>query len=389
MTCIKVLNMNRVFNHTTKEFTGVIEDHVPHIWATCYPKRIIPPAGYANPKVYSTNLSCCALMWDKPELHMLPHTVCALTALRQCQMLVPTYFVRNEFAQAVANTKLPMDFKLSELKWPLDAMLFVLPTNFVQLYFKFDVPFLSICRANKGMYPSVTDYTWAMKHQWEVKRWTPVINENDRMLLHFPCYFANDLPCDYSGSWPLNLDLTTIQAADFVDATAYERSLVPFAVPETMGAPTPEQEKELQDKVTLFAVKLMLAFTARPHLIKNGNIQRKARMKHGRLREALYNPNTVGWDYVLQRKSNGTGESNGTRGPNFRTCWTPGHFTHQFIGKRGDADFVPAGSLPRKPVEGTIDWDQVSPEVQAAFWRNHELRWIEPIPPTILMPDEK
>jgi hypothetical protein len=379
-----------MINQSTKDFTGLVEDHVPNIWASCYPRRIIPPNGYANPKAYAASLSGCALMWDKPELYMLPHTVCALTSLRQCQMGVPTYFVRNEFAQAVANTKLPMDFKLSELKWPLDAMLFVLPTNFVRTYFKFDVPFLSICRANKGMYPSREDYAWAMKHKWEVDKWTPVLNENDRLLVHFPCYFLKDLPCDYSGSWPLSLDLTTIQASDFIDATVYERSLMPFTVPETEGAPTPEQEKELQDKMTLFAIKLMLAFTARPHLIKNGSIQRKAQMKHGKpWRDALYNPSTVGWDYVYQRRSTGTGAGEGTRGPNFRSNWTPGHFTHQFIGKRGDADFVPAGSLPRKLVEGTIDWDKVSPEVQAAFWRNHELRWIEPIPPTILMPDEK
>lgn len=379
-----------MINQSTKAFTGLVEDNVPNIWSTCYPRRIVPPSGYANPKNYAANLAGCALMWDKPELCLLPHTVGALTALRQCQMRVPTYFVRNEFAQAVANTKLPMDFKLSELKWPLDAMLFVLPTSFIQSFFKFDVPFLSICRINKGRYPSVEDYAWALKNKWEIGNWSPVLNENDRMLLHFPCYFSKDLPCDYTGSWPISLDLTTIQGSDYVDATVYERSLMPFQVPENENTPTPEQEKQLQDKVTLFAIKLMLAFTARPHLIKNGGVQREAQIKHGKLwREALYNPSTVGWDYVYQRKSTGTGAGEGTRGPNFRTQWTPGHFTHQFIGKRGSADFVPAGSLPRKEVEGSIDWNSVTPEVQAAFWRNHELRWIEPIPPTILMPDEK
>lgn len=375
-------------NQPAKEFSGLIAEHVPHIWASCYPRRIIPPQGYANPKTYATSLASCGLMWDRPELGMLPHTVCALTALRQAQMGVPTYFVRSEFAQAVANTKLPLDFKLSELKWPLNAMLFVLPDSFVRTYFKFDIPFLSICRADKGMYPSVTDYTWAMKHGWEINKFNPILNEVDRMLIHFPCYFSKDLPCDYSGSWPLTLDLSVIKGADFIDATVYERSLVPFKVPETEGAPTPEQEKELQEKVTVFAIKLMLAFTARPHVIKTGSLQRKASTKKGKVRDELWNPNTVGWDYVYQRRNeNGTGTPTGRTV--LRTQWTPGHFTHQFVGKRNDPNFVPAGSLPRKEVEGTIDWDKVEPEIQAAFWRNHELRWIDPIPPTLLMPDEK
>ena len=59
--------------------------------------------------------------------------------------------------------------------------------------------------------------------------------------------------------------------------------------------------------------------------------------------------------------------------------WCPGHFTHQFVGKRKDPNFVPASALPRKEIEGTIDWDKVEPAVQAAFWNNHELRWLEPV----------
>lgn len=372
---------------SVKNFSSLVAEHVPNIWASCYPKRIIPPSGYANPKDYAANLASCGLMWDRPELNMLPHVVCALTALQQAMMGVPTYFVRSEFAQAVANTKLPLDFKLSELKWPLDAMLFVLPNDFVQSFFKLNVPFLSICRSAKGIYPRSTDYAWTIKHGWEIAKFNPILNEVDRMLLHFPCYYTEDFPCDYSGSWPLTLDLSAIKGADFVDATVYERNLAPFKVREVTGAPTPEQERELQEKVTIFAIKLMLAFTARPHVIRNGTIARPQKMKKGVVwLDELWHPSTVGWDYVFQRRNGNTGTGT-PRNTTIRTQWTPGHFTHQFIGKRKDPNFVPAGSLPRKEVEGTIDWDKVDPEVQAAFWRNHEMRWIDPIPPTLLMPD--
>lgn len=366
-----------MINQRTKDFAVLAEENLPNIWTTCYPKRIIPPPGYANPRLYSASLTSCALLWEKPKMVMLPHTVCALNALKQAQMMVPTYFIRNEFAQAVANTKLPMDFKLSELRWPLNAMLFVLPDNFVKSFFKLNVPFLSVCRVDKETYPTSNDYRWAAKHGWEISKFVPIFNEVDRMCLHFPCYTGDDLPCDCSGSWPLKLDLSTILSADFVDATIYERSLVPYALPEIIGAPTLEEEKELNSKVTLFAIKLMLAFTARPHIIKNGSIARKAQLRHGKpWRDALYNPSTVGWDYIIQRASNGPGT--GTHASP-KLNWRPGHFTHQFVGKRNDPNFVPATALPRKEIEGTIDWEKVSTEVQTAFWRNHELRWLEPV----------
>ena len=382
-----------MINRTTKDFAAIVKNHAPNIWKTCFPKRYVPPNGYPNPSIYATSLTSCALMWGEPELTMLPHTVCALTALKQCQMGVPTYFVRSMFAQAVANTKLPMDYKLSEIKWPLNAMVFVLPFDFSIKYFGFNIPFLAVTRCNAGIYPSLDDYTWAVKHGWEIERWSPTLNENDRMLIHFPLYLKEDMPVDYSGSWPLHLDLTSIAGADFHDATTYERTLVHLPPKENPDSPTPEQEKELQTKVTTFAIKIMLAFTARPHVIKTGGVMRPAQYKVKKgvkvlWNEELHHPNTVGWDYVVQRPHPQDSTTGGTGGTRIRTQWTPGHFTHQFVGKRGDPNFVPVDSLPRKPIEGTIDWEQVKPEVQEFFWHNHELRWIDPIPPTLLMEEK-
>ena len=364
------------FVRDIKDFVESAQIEVPNIWASCYPRRILPPNGYVNPKIYAGNLTCCTLMWDRPELDLLPHVSCALTSLLQTQMTVPTYFIRNEFAQAVANTNLPLDFKLSELRWPLDAMLFVLPDSFVFNYFGLHLPFLAISRCPANTYPTDDQRKRAANKQWELGTFNKVHNPSDRMLLHFPCYFQKSLPCDYSGSWPLSLDLSAIKEAQFVDATLYERSLHPYLVDPTPDMATPAQEKELQNKMTVFAIKLMLAFTARPHVIKNGICTREQKMKKGGgNRDALWSPNLVGWDYVI-RRSNGDGL--GTHASP-RMHWRPGHFTHQFVGKRKDPNFVPADALPRKEKEGTIDWDKIEPAVQEAFWRNHELRWLDPI----------
>lgn len=364
-----------VMNTMTKEFVDMVAANLPHIWKTSYPRRIVPPQGFANPKIYAASLAGSTAMWEHLEMNMLPHTTCCLNALFLSMMTVPTYFIRSEFAQAIANTKLPADFKLSELKWPLDAMLFVLPDEFVQSYFGARTPFLGICRCPAGTYPAVEHVNFAIKNRWEICTFTPVMNQADRMLIHFPCYSSADLPPDYTGSWPLSLDLSTIRSADFVDATIYERMIHNMPA-DTSATMTPEQDKALQDKMTMFAVKLMLAFTARPHLIKNGGLLRPAKVKHGKIiKDELWSPNLIGWDYVIRRSGSGQGGTHASP----RMVWRVGHFTHQFIGKRNDPSFVSATDLPRKETEGTIDWDKIKPEIQADFWRNHKLQWLEPV----------
>jgi hypothetical protein len=365
-------------NELTKKFLEAVQKEYPNIMATVYPRRIIPPAGFLNPKYYGSSLSGLATLWDgkAEELCLRPHIQCALVALEQAIMGVPTYFIRDEFAQAVANTKLPMDFRLSELKWPLDAMLFVLSDSFVYDYFRFYTPFISICRCTAGIHPTREELSWALRHGWEVKRWMPITNQVEFMLTHFPLYLPEDVPQDFPGSWPLDIDLSTMQNADFCDATAYERSLRPELDLRPVGkTPTPDEETELRKKISMFAVKLLLAFAVRPHLVKPGSLQRKAIMKKGSLRDELWNPNLVGWEYTARHSEVSLGGTHASP----RWHWRVGHFTNQFIGKRGEPDFVSAESLPRKASDGTIDWDQVSPEVQTAFRRNHELKWLEPV----------
>jgi hypothetical protein len=365
-------------NTDLKAYINIVGDKLPNLWRDCYPRRIIPPQGYTNPKIYSAQLSACAMLWQHPEMSLLPHTTCCLNQILQVGMAVPTYFIHPDFARAVANTKLPADFKLSEIKWPLDAMLFVLPDAFVAEYFKFNIPFIAVSKCLEGVYPTLKQTATAKKRGWELKNFTPVMNQGDKLLLHFPCYFKNDMPCDYSGSWPLNLDLSAMKDAPYIDATGFEARYhdLPGGAPEPSDAPAPSQEEALRNLVTLFAIKLMLAFTARPHFIRQGSVARPARARQGVIvRDALWNPNLVGWDYVAPH-GGGTGEGTHSSPRMHYRC---GHFTNQFIGKRNDPAFVPAASLPRKESDGTIDWDSLKPEVREAFVRNHKLIWTEPV----------
>lgn len=372
---------------TTKQYVEYIFQHGqrehPATMKLCYPRRIQPPHGYYNPKWYGASIYSCAQFWQRPEMDMLPHTTGALMSQAQMKMGVPTYFVRKDYAEAVAQTEPPDDFLLNQIQWPLDALLFVLPDTFVYQYFGWYVPFLSVARISAGEYPK------DMPVKNDLMYVSRIGCEADRMLVHFPLYLHNTPPVDYTGAYSLKSPIGYIQSAPWADATYYEEQIHAFgpetrAMVENAQAPSPEQEQVLQRKVNSFAVKLMLALTAEPGYMESGTIQRKLKKdSKGRVvNEELWNPSLLGWKFHAVKPAN-SGVPTGTHASP-RWHWRKGHMTLQVVGQR--SALVPAATMPRFPMtevdpqrRGKIDWDKVSPELHTAFWATHKLRWIKPV----------
>lgn len=361
-----------------------LQEHHPKTIKLCYPRRILPPQGYYNPRWYGVSLCVLMRFWQEPEYNMLPHTTGALMALMQTKMGVPTYFLKQDYAEAVAQTNPPDDFRLTEIQWPLDAFLFVLPDAFVRQYFGWYVPFLTVARCAKGIYP----HDAKPLPSYDVDFTSTIANAADRLLVHYPLYLYTRPPVDYTGAYPLTSPISVIQSAPWADATYYEESLSPYGKIEwaTDGhkEPTPEEEQELQRKVNSFAIKLMLALTAEPGYLERGGIARQAKVRKGvTVKDSLWHPNLLGWNYTAPRPPSDTGEHGTHASP--RWHWRSGHMTYQVKGAR--SALVPVNDLPRKPVtddippaeRGKIDWDKVSPEVSAAFWASHALKWIKPV----------
>ena len=66
-------------------------------------------------------------------------------------------------------------------------------------------------------------------------------------------------------------------------------------------------ERELMCKMREFSAKLLMAMTAEPTFVERGILQRKAKIKHGVVREELWSPNTIGFKYRHpQRDPEGT-----------------------------------------------------------------------------------
>ena len=369
---------------------ALIWQHYPLALRLCRPRRILPPQGYFNPKWYGVSLCCCLRFWQEPELNMLPHTTGSLLALRLTKLGVPTYFLKKDYAEAVAQTNPPEDFRLSEIQWPLDGFLFVLPDAFVMQYFGWYTPFIAVVRCPKGIYP---DDARPLPTQ-EIAYISRIGNENDRILVHFPLYLDQP-PVDYTGAYPLTSPISVIQSAPWADATYYEETISPFKIPDfsKIKKPTSEQEQELQQKINSFAVKLLLALTAEPGYLESGGIQRPRKVnRRGEVeKEELWTPNLLGWKYKVTRPS---AETLGGTHASPRLHWRRGHMTYQVKGVRGA--LVPIRDLPRKPFtpeippteRGHIDWNKVSPDMTASFWRTHVLKWIKPVLVNAAMKDE-
>lgn len=342
----------------------------PKTYKAVYPRRIVPPGGFVNPKYFSATLWGEFRTGFEPAANSLPHVSGIINAICQMAYRVPTYFVRNEFAQAVAQTELPEDFKFSEIKWPLPAMLFVLPTNFVREYFGHMCPFLSITRVESGIYPS------AIKNLPEcnmpVYGINPIKNEVDRFVVLYPVYTNQHAPVDYTGSYPLDMLVTALDKAPYTDSTQQlleddsDADLFGAYNPKTSTLPKGEAEKVFNAKVQHFAVKLMMALSVRPNFIQNGSLARVEKVKKGKhVVGELWNPNLIGWDYKARRTGlpeapvdADAGEALACVHRSPRMHWRRGHMRNQ-----------PHGPKP---------WTKDSPK---------ELKWIEPI--LVNAPDER
>ena len=349
-------------------FLTLLPERQPLNYKATYPKRITPPGGYMNPKYFAVTLWSELRVWEETDMRMIPHITGYMNCLLQMEYRVPTYFVRSEFAQAVAQTEPPADFKFSEIKWPMPAMLFVLPTDFVMHYFGYMCPFISVTRSDKGNYPDM------LKHlppcETPLHTLEPLRSDVDRFNVVYPVYSSKEVPVDYTGSYPLTMNVNDVDAAPFQDATYMEEKKLTeqfgffkggtAQLLNTPDLPAGDLEKLFNSRVQSFAVKLMLLLTARPNFIVHGSQSRPAKIKHGRERDAIWNPNLIGWDYRAQRPvpevpTNETGKEA------IMGCQPHSHASPRMHWRRGHMRNQPFGPKP---------WTDTTTK---------RLTWIEPV----------
>lgn len=323
--------------------TASMESLTPVAFQQCAPKRYATPHGYLNPRLYATSVLGCLMSvrqdMSKLGTQKLTDMICGAGFLISRKLIghqVPTYFVQEEFARAVAATELPVPFRFDQIHWPMPAMLFCLPVELSRQLFGYYVPFIAMSQAEAGPHFSPTDNEI-------VTRNNPSITlEESRFLVHFPVLVRNDLPSDYAGAWPLDGNLSDyLGLHTFVDYTPDSvKEMILESKPEKIL--TPEEDAEISARVNSFAIQLLMAITARPSFVETGGLARPQKIKHGKIeKDALWHPNMVGQHYRTKRSERATQE---TVGHSKRMHWRRGHYRNQIYG----AHDIPVDQRPHK-----------------------------------------
>lgn len=324
------------------QFADQIASGFPKEYALAYPRRIITPSNnYENPKHYAASLAAI-LHLGKTNYNTRNAVVAGIDFCAQAlvQHQVPTFFIHPEFLRAVVATDLAPDFEFRHLKWPFDAMLFVLPLDVMNELFPVPVPWLAISRIPAGEHPIGTHYR---------------VNFNeDRVAFHYPVFADKTLPSDFGGQYPVSGKVKEyMESKPFLDDTFIS------GLREDSGLEnlTPEQDNAVAVRATTLSVMITLAMIARPEYVEMGPQIRKAKIIPNRPQksyDALWSPNMVGAKYARKYESERKeGGSSVTR----RFWKRRGHMRNQIYGKMKDAT---GARIP-------------------AQLRPHELIWIDPI----------
>lgn len=358
-------------NPQLKQFIADLEEAAPVAFHAAHPRNITPPTGYCNPRYYAASLVANLEVVRQEDMRQLPHCTGYMTSLALLANRVPTYFIAYEFAEAVANTDLPGDFKFSEIKWPLDAQLFVLPDQFVMKYYGVYAPFLALSRCQKGYYPEVFGRRLP---QVEIP-YTTMESTLDRILLDYPIFYEQGMPVDFNANYPSNCGLEVIKSADWVDSTYYEEEKHGFRYVNRDKELSETDEQIYVNKAIRLALKLIMAISCRPSAVEHGSLTRPMKVRNGKIEQReMWGPNIIGRTYRIPRQMAWSAGS-ARRKPRF--TFRRGHYA--WAAKRfKDVEFVSVDAMPRKE-DGTIDFSAAGTDLTGKFHAVHERVWIEGI----------
>jgi hypothetical protein len=361
-----------------RRLADTLEEKLPLAFRAAHPRNITPPNGYFNPRHYASTLVGNLMVVQDKNMRQLPHVTEYSNTLGLIANKVPTYFIAQEFVEAVSNTDLPGDFKFAEIKWPLEALLFVLPDRFTYAYYGCHAPFISMSRCREGQYPDILPGLPALEIPY-----LECYNEVDRILVDFPVFYPNSLPVSYNGNYPLSRGIEVFAKCPLVDTTAYERQKHPDmhsgVVTQEM---TPDNEKIFFNKALMLAIKLVLAVACRPGLVETGHRTRPAKMNREKIQhKEMWSPNVIGRTYRIPRQpaAAAAAEGNGISGERAKPRFTyrRGHYTWQ--AKRfKDVEFISVEQMPHL-ADGTIDFTAAGEPLGDKFRAVHERQWIEGI----------
>lgn len=312
------------------------EKEDPELWKLIYPRAYVQPPGYPSARWHAAMIGSHLIANQKYQYSELKgkktaidYTLCDWKLL---SVGVPTYYIAGDFATALTATEPPPGMKMKDLKWPEEAMVFVLPEKFQMEYFGVRMPFIRIAKITTG-------------RQYAPKEIQKVITQPQGTGLGYAGSFGvvctgivlvnDEVMVDYSGSYDEESKIE-----DILKDTSFDN---PDLVLENYVGEFPiEKDLEIVRRMFVVALQLLIAMAALPKYIEQETIIRPEKIKKGSIRRALYRPRMVGEKYVIKREKIPQGGSHSSPILHRRT----GHWRSQIYGPTT----VPTKDRPHKTI---------------------------------------
>lgn len=242
-----------------RQMTKQAEELYPSVINRMYPRNYAHGDRWPSPRMMAGfGVSMIAMSQRDFRTHAGIEDVCGqwayLATAGLAENEVPTWFVSPELVEGLMHTDLPHDLSLNDLRWPREAILFVLPTNSgLRHSVHGDMAFLVISHTQAG-----TSYT--VDPMYEARG----IGFSKSTVNTFTVFLDGAV---FAWSHPINEDLVDTFKRDPLMGTLIDGERVPPG----------EEDKRFTLLHSQLAIGLMLALQARPDLEEPAVVVQKAK----------------------------------------------------------------------------------------------------------------
>lgn len=304
-----------------EDFFEVMREHYtdsPDALRTVYPRSIRAPRDFYSPEWFA--ISACALA----EYYLLGHkaqedvtnTALHVIATRLMEYKVPTYFPSAPLLEALLHTDPPQDMALTDLRWPMPAMLFMLPKTFSRAYFGEVVPF--VCTANIPPHYGCRSPLILHGQQVSTIEVTNAAHPESNQYMIGGCVLENGLPVHYANHGPIHESLAVKDT--LISTVTYYMRLIDDDIPDQV------HDVGISHRMTNLVINLIMAMTARPELIGDERLLRSKQVHAGRvIHDALWSPRMIGENFGRSVY----GDQHGGSHASPSVHWRRGHWRNQ------------------------------------------------------------
>lgn len=272
------------------DLSKVVMETEPLIGKLVFNKKYVQPGGYGSIRKAQEFVAACMIemrhisrkgMWEKfantaPTL---------LSVLQLVKSGMPAYFVDKKIWEAVAHTKPPENFPLSELNFPAEGSLFILPESDFVFPEKNRVGFLIVSRIRRAeVFPMVPEITHPLMSG-------DIIIVSSGTFLDD--YGVRSYHCHFPPSENYNHEALMEVDSLFTSATSVEN-----ISSEAMGV----DDKDFSRRMFALALNLLLYMETGPEYLEAETIVRKGNPLSRKPKDMddLWSPNFFGRSYRIR-----------------------------------------------------------------------------------------